>query len=392
MKRLVFFVLLVLPRYASASTEIERLGPVFGPSSIPSQCRIAGILKESPAEKAGLVLGDIIESINGQTPKDASALAELIRAAPKESVLAIVKMDGTKQRLQIHLNAARPRLGAVCDLTGWAKPGVTSAGNESITVFSGPYALTASGIIDKGIVFLRVRVANDGGHPLTIGPDLFSAADGKGSRMALLSPKDVMCMLYGDKGAHLLALKKKRKDTLDTHESISGMDAAEEQCGAASGQGRLHNAESQYAEANAEYLATESLWPTAYKPGEAADGLVYLEGTAALPVTLNAAIEGRTLSASLGLPQPNEKPMKHSELVQFFEAQKKGDSLRLTLRKGKVFVGKFTSYDSVDERVWFVAPSGGMLNTISFSVESIRAAEPLELVPAAPAATSEPLN
>ena len=77
--------------------------------------------------------------------------------------------------------------------------------------------------------------------------------------------------------------------------------------------------------------------------------------------------------------------MKRSELKRFFEAQKKGRSLRLTLTKGKVFVGRFSSYDENEERVWFNTPSGGMLNTTSFSIENIRYAERLDQIPAKPA-------
>ena len=91
-------------------------------------------------------------------------------AAPADSDIEVIKKDGTSSHLKIHLNATHPRLGSVCDLAGWEKPGVTAAGNESVTVFDGPFALTASGIIDKGIVFLRVRVTNNLDKPERIEP------------------------------------------------------------------------------------------------------------------------------------------------------------------------------------------------------------------------------
>jgi hypothetical protein len=100
-----------------------------------------------------------------------------------------------------------------------------------------------------------------------------------------------------------------------------------------------------------------------------------------LPVTLTGLVQGRTMIAKLGVPKASEKHMTHSELTHFFEAQKRGASLRLTLKKEKVFVGKFESYDSVDERAWFSTPSGGMLNSTSHSIESIQYAEPLDQVP-----------
>jgi hypothetical protein len=390
-KTFVWITALSLAGAANAATEIKRLSPILGPSQIPAQCRVVSVLKDSPAEKAGIVVGDILQSVNNQIPSDASVLAALVSSAPEDAEFAVMKKEGEVQHLRAHLNANRPRLGAVCDLTGLVKPGVTAAGNESITIFDGPYALTASGIIDKGIAFLRVRVSNDSDGPLTVGPELFSAADGSGAAMKILSPKDVMCMLYGEKGAHLLALKKVHKETLDAHESIPGMQAAEDERCTVPAQGKLRSADSQYAEMNAQYLATESLWAAVYQPGESADGLLYLAEPSSLPVIIKGTVEGHVMTAQLGLPQVSSKQMKHSELTAFFEAQTKGASLRLSLRKGKVFVGKFASYDADNERVWFNTPSG-VLNTTSFSVESIRDAEPLEQVPAKPTSGSDHLN
>jgi hypothetical protein len=139
-------------------------------------------------------------------------------------------------------------------------------------------------------------------------------------------------------------------------------------------------------------VATESLWPNTYQPGSVADGLIYLKEPSRLPVTITASVEGRTLVARLGGAVANDKRMKRSELVQFFESQKRGSPLRLTLHKGKVFVGKFSSYDPNEERVWFDTPSGGMLNSTSYSVDYIRFAEPLEQIPPKPSPSSTDLN
>src|SRR5439155_3190765 len=182
------------------------------------------------------------------------------------------------------------------------------------------------------------------------------------------------------------------QETLDAHESIPGMaTGADEHCETGA-KGRLSASDPQYAEANAQYLATESLWPAAYAPGTVADGLIYLKEPSILPVTLKGSVDGRSLAVELGPPKGSQIQMKHSELVRFFQAQKKGSALRLTLRKGKVFVGKFSNYDENEERVWFSTPSSGMLNSLSYSIENIRSAEPLEQVPAKPAPVSTDLN
>ena len=120
--------------------------------------------------------------------------------------------------------------------------------------------------------------------------------------LAVLSPKEVMCLLYGDKGAHLLALKKKHKETLDAHESAPRRKART--ITAKRSQRAPASSDPQFAEANAQYLATESLWPATYQPGAVPPmGLIYLAETSSLPVTLKASIEGRTLRPrSLGRP------------------------------------------------------------------------------------------
>ena len=201
-----------------------------------------------------------------------------------------------------------------------------------------------------------------------------------------------MCFFYGDQGAHLLALKKKHKETLDAQESIpSAEGGADEHCPWGT-KGHLSSSDIHFVEANAQYVATESLWPSTYQPGSVADGLIYLKEPGSLPVTLTAAVEGRTLTAKLGHAQGSEKQMKRSELVRFFESQKKGAGLRLTLRKGQVFVGKFASYDALEVRAWFDTPSSSMLNTTSYSIDYIRNAEPLEQVPAKPTPASGDLN
>jgi hypothetical protein len=336
----------------------------------------------SPAQKAGLVIGDVVKSVNGVVPADASGFSDLVNKAPEVSNFTVVDSTGISRQIKVDLHATRPRLGAVCDLTGWRKLGITPAGNESLTVFEGPYALTASGIIDKGIVFLRVRVTNNGAIPLQVGPELFTAQDGSSMDLPILSPKQVMCRLYGDKGARLLALKKRRRETPDADTFSDREPLKDDSCAGVTG--RLSNDDPRYAEANADYIATESLWPAPINPGAVADGLIYLAEPAALPITLTGAWGPYTLTVALGQPRPSELKMKESNLIAFFEAQKRGAPLRLTLRKGRVFVGKFMSYDSVEERVWFDTQRSGVLNSTSFPVLSIRSAESIDQIPAKP--------
>jgi len=366
---------------ASNAPDVRRLSPVAEVSIVPSRCKIVSLLKDSPAEKAGLRLGDEIAGINGTAPRDAEAVADLVAKSGADMDADLIRQDGKTEHLQIHLNTKKPRLGAVCDLSGWRKPGVTSAGNESVTVFEGPFAFTGSGIIDKGLVFMRVRLANNSDHPLKVSPDLFSAVDGNQAVLAILSPHQVMCDLYGEKGAQLLVLKKSRKDTLDTDNAPKEEPAAETACPGGAATGRLSGGSAEYAQANADYVASESLWPITLPPGGTVDGLIYLKEPAALPVMIKASIETYAMSARFGLPQPEAKVMQGDDLAKFFGAEKKGTPIRLTLKRGKVFVGKFNSYDSDNEKVWFDTPSSGIFPATSFPLDTIRTAEEMELVP-----------
>jgi hypothetical protein len=392
----LFFVFwasfLIFTGCASQAPEIRRLSPLSKPTQPPASCHIVSVIKDSPAEKVGIQVGEVLKSVNGQVPQDASVLPDIITAAPDDSDVEITQKDGSSRHVRVHLNKSRPRLGTVCDLTGWEKPGVTAAGNESVTVFHGPYAMTASGIIDKGIMFLRVRVSNNTDKPLEVSPKIFSAFDGGSASLPLLSPKDVMCYLYGDKGAHLLTLKKKHKETMDGYTLLTPEATTSEDRCDISVTGKLATSDSQYAEANAQYVASESLWPATYQMGTVADGLIYLKEPKTLPVTLKAAVDRRSLFVKLGQAQGVDKEIKPSELIQFFRTQKKGTPLRLTLKKGKVFVGKFSSYDTLEERAWFDTPSGGMLNSTSYSISNIRYAEPLDQIPSKTAPSSNDLN
>ena len=167
---------------APTTSEIHHLSPQFKPENPPRQCRLINVLKDSPAERAGLKIGDSILKVNGNVPGDASQLADLIEKAPAETTLDTVDEKRNTQTLRVALNPTHPRLGAVCDLHGWTKSGLSNAGNESVTLFEGPYAVTLSGIVDdaKGLSLVRAHIVNYGSEPVHVGPDMFAAKDGDG--------------------------------------------------------------------------------------------------------------------------------------------------------------------------------------------------------------------
>ena len=91
--------------------------------------------------------------------------------------------------------------------------GLSPAGNESVTLFEGPYAVTLSGIVDdvKQLSLVRAHIVNHSNEPVHVGPDIFTAKDGAGKSVAVLTPAQVMCVLYGEKGERLLNQQSKRR-------------------------------------------------------------------------------------------------------------------------------------------------------------------------------------
>jgi len=376
---LTYFVLpLFLASCATSIPEITRLNPVPVESKAPALCRLISIVPGSPAEKAGLNVGDQLERINDKKPVDAWDAGEMVNQSPDSLQVVVLNSSAAPRTLQIPLNKNRPRLGAACDLSDFRKHGVTAAGNESQTVFQGPYALTASGIVDKGIIFVRLRLANNSAKELSAGPDRFNVQDSAGKSRTLLSPKEVICDMFGDRGARQLALNRRKREST---EYDPGAMAREETCGAAPVTGKLKNVDASFVETNADYLARESLWSTTLKPGATADGVIYLrEAGASLPVRVQTIIDGYTLDVGLGARAAVvTEVVPEQDLEKFFLAQKKNAPLRITLRKdNKVFVGRFSSYDAVDEVIWFNTPSGNLLNSTSIPLRTILNAQSVE--------------
>ena len=67
---------------------------------------IAGLLRDGPASRAGLRVGDIVQSINGQDVEDTPALmGRIARAAPGETVRLLVLRAGRKQTVDVKVGA-----------------------------------------------------------------------------------------------------------------------------------------------------------------------------------------------------------------------------------------------------------------------------------------------
>jgi hypothetical protein len=365
---------------SSVATDVKHLTPQFNASTPPAQCRIISVLKDGAAQQAGLAIGDRILTIEGKAPEDAAAVADVINKAPEDVRISVDAPGVSTHTLTVHLHTAFPRLGAVCDLTGWNKSGVSSAGNESLTLFKGPFSFTLSGIVDdaKGLTLMRAHIVNHGNDLINVGPDLFTAKDGNGHEMPILTPSQVMCVLYGEKGARLLNQQPRRKQALDNDTAPaleSTSDAA--LCSGVQDIGRLSKARMEYVEANAKSVAEDSLWPLVLSPGGTADGLIYAQAPGALPITVTVVLKGQIFTVALGVPQVVAAPIPAANLSGMLESMKRGTPLRVVLKKGRIFVAKFSSYDSLEEVAWFESTEG-LLTSTSYPLRSIRSVEKLD--------------
>jgi hypothetical protein len=388
-----FVLLLALSACSTApQSMVKHLGPTPEAGVAPKICKIVGVLPNSPATKAGIHTGEVIKSVNGALPADAVAVAELIQNSGSEAALEIADAAGKSRPVKVILNKDKPRLGASCDLTGWRKNSVSAAGNESVTTFQGPFALTASAIIDKDLTFMRVRLSNHSDHPLTVAPDMFAATDGTGAAMKLLSPSEVMYFMHGEDGVPLVVPPTPANGAPMPVMGVPADSSVRAMARPHKSKEDWSQSDNSFVQANAKYLNKESLWPVVVAPGEFADGLIYMLEPKTLPLKVQAQVETHALAASFGVPVPSTHQMTQDELAAFFEAQKKGTPIRLTLKKGKVFVGRYASYDSINETVWFDTPTGVLLTTSSFGLRTIAYAEAVSPEPQKKQPAEEPLN
>lgn len=374
-KYFLLFALALLSACSPRRTLIKHLGPVQEPAIAPPVCELISVMPDSPAQKSGIKIGDQILKVNGTTPTDASAVSELIQNSPTKAALEVKNSISQVRMVQVSLNKDRPRLGASCDLTGWRKPSVSAAGNESITVFQGPYAMTLSGIIDKKVAFIRARITNQSERKLIVTLENFSVYDAQKQPLQVLTPYEVIYFMHGDDAVPMVKAKAPVSGVQSPQPSIAQESLIRRVAPTHKGKDNWSESDQKYVIANAEYLSRESLWPTEVEPGKWADGLIYFLETEALPVRIQATIEGYELSASFGQPVPSTERMGAEDLIKFFESQKKGTPMRLTLKNGKVFAGKYSSYDAINEIVWFDTPSGVVLTTSSFGLKHIVHAE-----------------
>jgi hypothetical protein len=115
--RIVSFLAVLAPVLAFAaagdSTEAKRgwLGvytddltkPMLVALDIDHGVLVTDVAKESPAAKAGLEVGDVITSLDGQSTSDGSALRWAVRDRPDKKVMVNVHRRGKDRKLDVTL-------------------------------------------------------------------------------------------------------------------------------------------------------------------------------------------------------------------------------------------------------------------------------------------------
>jgi hypothetical protein len=111
--RLLAVLVPVLAYAAGDSTEVKRgwLGvytdelskPMLVALDIDHGVLVTDVAGESPASKAGIEIGDIITSLDGQTTSDGSALRWAVRDRPEKKVVVSVHRRGKDKKLDATL-------------------------------------------------------------------------------------------------------------------------------------------------------------------------------------------------------------------------------------------------------------------------------------------------
>jgi S1-C subfamily serine protease len=131
---------------------------------------IEGVIKDTPAAKAGLKKGDRIVALAGKPLKDAAAFHAASRALkPGEKVEAAIERDGKPQKVEIQLVRApagtpTPRFGWIADMTDLKDglllvevPAESAAGKAGLKKGDRVVAIAGEAIVDRAALFELVR-------------------------------------------------------------------------------------------------------------------------------------------------------------------------------------------------------------------------------------------
>lgn len=105
-RRFALCLLLALPLLANAQEKekpkASYLGIQLRAGTEKGTYLIIMAIKDSPAEKAGLMSGDVILKINGTTPQDLKTAVDVIKALkPNKKTKLLIKRDGKEKEIEV---------------------------------------------------------------------------------------------------------------------------------------------------------------------------------------------------------------------------------------------------------------------------------------------------
>ena len=296
----------------------SRLTPSSNGAQPPESCQISSVLPSSPAEVAGLQIGDVILSVDGVKPISAPDTLKLIRNSGSKIKLEISRENAQPFDVAVQLNNQPPRLGIACDLGNTQIAGATPDGLPTIEQANGRINLKAMISIYKGITFMKVTVRNMSDHQIEVTPGTFSAADGNKVPMMPLSPLQVQYRLHGKEGANLLSELdqinwiKSMRDAAKENETYLSMDPnniyVDYYSHAPNSENKTTLSRNQHTDAklDAKFLNEESLDAMTVDSISVGNGYVYFPEPMAFPLVVVANIEDHEFTFTFNSPEKNQ--------------------------------------------------------------------------------------
>jgi hypothetical protein len=361
----------------TAPIRVMKLSPEIREIKEPELCKILTVTPDSPAAKAGIAMGDIVQAIGDSKPKDAHDALELIAKAGTQINLSLFRNGKiVKVKVEVEAENSQQVLGFSCDMTG-----AQQAVGDTVFATQGPYQLVAANVMIKnGMTMVWIKITNSSDHPIQVSPEMFSAASADKVLMNAMSMTDVQQTLFGDIKTKLMAeqasaawmqagiTSQQMKEgyatqsrtqfqppslgdwysygtavgtTVTQPEAATRLGSSIYSAYAMAASARVQ-AEFEKATVDAESISKNTFVPASIPSGFSNAGFIYFREPATLPMTLMANIEGKKFAFFFNEKTEELDIMAFQRYVQTVPI---GDALMIRLKNGQEIVGNLTSYD-----------------------------------------------
>lgn len=167
--------------------EVVRLVPVPLDEG-PVSCKITAVTPGSPAQAAGLEVGDEIREIGGRRYAQAAEFLKALNDAPDSLDLTIGR-KGREKKLRIPLAPQSPRLGVRCDIRGVQALVADASAKDLYIVVENQRGVTfmADAESEGKLVLVRLRIQNFTDAAVEVDPRKIMARDGTGTTLSAVS-------------------------------------------------------------------------------------------------------------------------------------------------------------------------------------------------------------